>query len=70
MYNLRVVIRFYLGQNEDFSLGDSISDSSEKLLQSGTRGKSKYKVLVEREFNAIKHSFYKFFVSHEDPMSP
>ena len=26
---------FYLGQNEDYSLGDSTSDSSEKLLQRG-----------------------------------
>ena len=28
-------VKFYLGQNEDCSLGDSTSDSSEKLLQRG-----------------------------------
>ena len=31
-------VKLYLGQNEDCSLGDSTSDSSEKLLQRG-RGK-------------------------------
>ena len=49
-------------QNEDFSLGGSISDSSERLLQSGSGGKSIYKVLVKGEFNAMKHSFYKRFL--------
>ena len=29
---------FYLGQNEDCSLGDSISDSSEKLLRGRREG--------------------------------
>ena len=29
---------FYLGQNEDCSLGGSISDSSERLLQRGSGG--------------------------------
>ena len=30
-----------------------------------------YKVLVKGEFNTMKHSFYeRFFVSHEDLMSP
>ena len=29
---------FYLGSNEDYSLRDSISDGSEKLLQSGWDG--------------------------------
>ena len=32
---LRVVRKFYFRQNEDYSLGDSISDSSKKLFQSG-----------------------------------
>ena len=55
MHKLRV--NFYLGQNENCSLGDSISDSSEK-------GRSIYKVLVKGEFNTIKHVFCKwFFVS-------
>ena len=60
-------LKFYLGQNEDCSLGGSISDSSERLLQSSSGGKSMYKVLVKGEFNTMKHSIYKkFFVSHED----
>ena len=40
-------VKFYLGQNEDWSPGGSISHSSERLLQSGSGGKSKYKVLVK-----------------------
>ena len=74
-------MKFYLGQNEDCSLGGSISDSSERLLQSGSGGRPIYKVLVKGEFNTMKHSFYKkvcfvfFFVvvvvvSHEDLISP
>ena len=64
-------VKFYLGQNEDCSLGGSISDSSERLLLSGSGGKSIYKILVKGEFNAMKHSFYKrLFVSHEDLISP
>ena len=55
-------IRFYLGQNEDCSLEGSISDSSERLLQSSNGGKSIYKVWVEREFSAMKHSFTVFFL--------
>ena len=62
---------FYLGQNEDCSQGGSISDSSERLLQRGSGGKSIYEVLVKGEFNTRKHSIYKrFFVSHEGLMSP
>ena len=47
-----------------------ISDSFERLLQSGSGRESIYKVLVKGEFNTMKHSFYKrFFVSHEDLIS-
>ena len=53
---------FYLGQNEDCSPGGSISDSSERLLQSGSGGKSIYKDLVKGEFNTMKHTFYKRFL--------
>ena len=53
MYNLRV--KFYLGQNEDCSPGGSISDTSERLLQSGSGGKTIYKVLVKGEFDNMKH---------------
>ena len=62
MYNLRIVRKFYLGPNEDCSLGGSISDNSERLLQSGSGGKSIYKVLVMEEFNTMKHSFYERFL--------
>ena len=54
MYKLRV--KFYLGQNEDCSLGGSIADSSERLLQSSSGGKSIYNVLVKEEFNTMKRS--------------
>ena len=58
-----------MGQNEDCSPG-GISDSSERLLQSGSGGRSIYKVLVKGEFNTMKHSFYKrLCVSYEDLMS-
>ena len=45
----------YLGQNEDCSLEESTSDSSEKLLQRGSMGRSIYIMLVKGEFSAIKH---------------
>ena len=52
-------------------MGSSISDISERLLQSSLGGKSIYKVLAKGEFNTMKHLFYKMvFVSHEDLMSP
>ena len=69
MYKFQV--NFYLGQNEGCILGGSISDSSERLLQSDNRGRSIFKVFVNGEFNTVEHSFYKrFFVSHEALMSP
>ena len=52
-------IKFYLGQKEDYSLGDSISDSSEKLLQRGV-GWEKYQYMYEFSeagVNASKHIF-------------
>ena len=49
-------------QNEDCSPGGSISENSERLLQSGSGGRSIYKVLMKGEFNTIKHSFYKRFL--------
>ena len=62
-------------QNEDYSLGDSISDSSEKLLQSG-RGEGQYTCdFGERGVHAIKHIFFaegfvRVTASHEEQMSP
>ena len=47
---------------KDCSPGVSISDSSERLLQSSSEGKSIYKVLVMEEFNTMKHSFYERFL--------
>ena len=42
MWELQV--KFYLGRNEDCSPGDSVSDSSEKLLWGGKRGRTYRKV--------------------------
>ena len=56
-------VKFYLRQNEDCNPGGSTSDSSERLLQSGSGEKSIYKVLVKGEFNTIKHLFYEEFVA-------
>ena len=48
-----------------------VTDSSERLFQSGSGGKSIHKVLVKGEFNIMKPSIYKrFFVNHERLMSP
>ena len=61
---------FYLGQNEDCSLGDSPSDSPESLLQRGSGARSRYKILVKGEFDAIKPLFYKrLSASQEELMS-
>ena len=50
-------VKFYWGQNEDYSLGDSISESSEKLLPRGM-GESQYMCdFSERGIHAIKHTF-------------
>ena len=48
--------KFYLGQNEDYSPGDSISESSEKLLQRGDRKVKTYAVLV-KGVHAVKPIF-------------
>ena len=51
-----VWVKFYLGQNEDDSLGDSISDSPEKLLQ---REKvSIYVILVKGEYMQLSTYFF------------
>ena len=45
-------VKFYLGQNEDYSLGDSLSDSSEELLwRSGEV--SLYVILVKGDMCTI-----------------
>ena len=60
-----------MGQNEDYSSGDRISDSSEKLLQRG-RGEGQYICdFSEGGVRAIKHTFLqKVAASHEEQMSP
>ena len=55
-----------MGENEDSSPGDSISDSSERLLKKGSGGRSIYRILVKGEFNAIKHLLYKRFSAHPE----
>ena len=49
---------FYLGQNKDYSPGDSTLVSSERLLRYsphwGSGGRSIYKILVKEEFSALK----------------
>ena len=67
-----------MGQYEGYSLGDSISDSSKKLLQRG-RGEGQYLCdFGKREIHAVKHIFLqtvsaslvKVTVSHERQTSP
>ena len=51
-------IEFYFGQNEDYSLGESISDHSKKLPHRG-RGKSIYiYACCEGGVNIIKLIFF------------
>ena len=49
MHNMRVRVKFYLGQHEDCGPGDSISDSSEKLHQRAQAKVSMYVILAKRE---------------------
>lgn len=42
-------LRFLGGQNEDYSLGDSISDSSENLHQRGREKSPLYMILVKED---------------------
>ena len=59
-------VKFHLGQNEDCSLGDSNSDSSEKRLQRG-RGEGQY----IRDFGEGSPYFLqKVSASHEEQSSP
>ena len=63
-------VRFYLGQNEDYSLGDSIPDSSEKLLQRGRRKVSIPVILVKGEFmQSSAYFLQKISTSHQEQRS-
>ena len=57
-------VKFYLGQNEDCSLGFSTTNSSKRLLQRCSGGRSIYNILVKEVFSAIKHALQRFFPSH------
>ena len=50
-------MKFYLGQNENYSPGDCTSDSSEKLLQRGKREDQYLWDFGEGGVHAIKHIF-------------
>ena len=51
-------VKFYWGKNEDYSLGDSTSESSEKLLQRG-RGEGQYICMwFSWKGNTYKHVFF------------
>ena len=76
---LRVVRKFYLGQNENYSLGDSISDSSKKLLHSGGGKVSTYVILLKGVCVPwsmcffvwkVSGSFVRVSASHEEQTSP
>ena len=51
-------VKFYLKQIEDNSLGNSISDSSEKMRQRSTKEVSIYVILVKREYVHQAHIFF------------
>ena len=80
MHKLNLTVKFYWRQNENCSLGGSISDTSEKLLQRG-KGESQYicdfgegkcmctqahKLFAEK----FAASFLKVTSSHKEQMPP
>ena len=68
-------VKFYLRQNEDYSLRDSISDNSEKLLERG-RGEGQHICDFSGDgVHATKHIFFaeglmRVSASHEEQTSP
>ena len=66
MQTLELRVKFYLGQNEDDSLGDSTSDSSEQLLLSGGRKVSIHVILVKGDTSChTQHSWQRLTTGHE-----
>ena len=66
-------VKLYLGWDEDCSLGDSTSESSEKLLKRGWgRGRSIYMRFWWRGSSCYQALIFakKFSVSHKELMSP
>ena len=69
MWELQV--KSYVGQNEDYSPEDSISESSEKLLHRGRGGRSVHMWFCWGGVHAIKHLFSKkVSASQEEQGSP
>ena len=66
-YIRELQVKFPLGQNEDCSLGESISDGSEKLLQRGKGKGSIYVILIKREHMQSSTYYFgeNFCCSHE-----
>ena len=59
-----------MGPYEDCSLGDSLSESSEELLQIGRREVSIYMIFVKGVY-AVKHTFWQKVAARlEEQMSP
>ena len=75
---LKLWVKLFEGQNEDHMLGDSISESSEKLLQRSNEEGEYMHNFGERRIEAIKHIFFqkfsaslmKFSANHEEQSSP
>ena len=68
MWELQV--KFYWGQNKGYSSGDSISDSSEILLQRGKR-EGMYVILVKGEYmQSSTYFLQKVSASHEEQSWP
>ena len=64
-------VKFYLGQYEDSSLGDSTSDSSEKLFQEVMGEDSIYVILVKGEHvQSSTYFFQRVSASHKEQTSP
>ena len=58
-----------MGPNEDYSLGDSPSDSSEKLLWRGGGHQYIYD-FTEGGLFVIRHTFWQVTASHKEQMPP
>ena len=62
-------VKLYLGQNDDYSQGDSTSDSPEKLLQRGGRRGREYVIVVVRVGGRVR-VISRLMASHEEQRSP
>jgi len=78
MHNMRVLSQVLFGENENYGLGDSITDSSEKLLQR-CRGEGQCICdFAEGGVHTIKHIFLqkisaslgKITAPHKEQTSP